>query len=281
MDSPYDPQILLTGKVVSMTGRIEARLAECGAIGNGLHEKVESIKSQLDPEAIQLLDYIGFIRNRFAHDPNTQISEEEFALFENSVNMVMLELNTKFPRLTNPISPPSTPVENHTEIPNNEKPISTSECGWLVLAGRIPILHLAYAVSLFWKAISDALCELALLMGALLSILIVAFGIWKLDPCILGLGLALLVLDYAIGIAFARNRQLFSKNIYLIPGLNPLCFATRLLELLNWCMLLESITILFIWLAAIWMASKGEVAIAGGIAVMSYISSVIATFIHR
>ena len=31
-------RLLLTGKVVSLTGRIESRLAECGAVGTGLRE---------------------------------------------------------------------------------------------------------------------------------------------------------------------------------------------------------------------------------------------------
>lgn len=90
-------RLLLTGKVVSLTGRIESRLAECGAVGTGLREKTDSLGSKLSPEVVKLLAYIGSIRNRFAHEPEAEISGEEFALFEESVRMVQQELDILWP----------------------------------------------------------------------------------------------------------------------------------------------------------------------------------------
>ena len=277
-------RLLLTGKVVSLTGRIESRLAECGAVGTGLREKTDSLGSKLSPEVVKLLAYIGSIRNRFAHEPEAEISGEEFALFEESVRMVQQELDILWPvsrshRAEVSVSA-SLPEEEFDESPYRG---TEPDSDWLILAGRLPVLHLAYAVHLFWRAVTPGIRLLGLLVGEVLGILLIAFGIWKGEPYVTGFGSALFLMVHGFGIWEAHRDPVKSLPafLYMTPGLNLFYFLLRLLPLLNWMMLFESFAIIMVWVAAIVMAARGEITIAGGLAFLSYIGGVVATSVRR
>ena len=151
------------------------------------------------------------------------------------------------------------------------------------MAGRLPVLHLAYAVHLFWRAVTPGIRLLGLLVGEVLGILLIAFGIWKGEPYVTGFGSALFLMVHGFGIWEAHRDPVKSLPafLYMTPGLNLFYFLLRLLPLLNWMMLFESFAIIMVWVAAIVMAARGEITIAGGLAFLSYIGGVVATYVRR
>ncbi len=124
---------------------------------------------------------------------------------------------------------------------------------------------------------------LGLLFGEVLGGLLIALGIWKGEPYVTGFGSALFLMVHGFGIWEAHRDPLkpLPAFLYMTPGLNLLYFLLRLLPLLNWMMLFESFAIIMVWVAAIVMAARGEITIAGGLAFLSYIGGVVATYVRR
>lgn len=281
MSFSLDNQFLLTGKVVSLTGRIESRLSECGAFGNGLREKTISLGNKLSPEVIKLLTYIGSIRNRFAHEQDTEISEEEFAFFEEAVRVVLEELDIIDPKRRN-LSLHDTSCSSALGNALDEQSNHITHSKMFVLAGRIPILHLAYAAYLLYLALKRGIYFLVLLISEVMGILLILWGILSSEIYLTGLGLFMLLITSCIGfgVKLRESGWVPSLCLFLVPGLNLVVFLLRLLPRIDKMMLLESFAIITIWVAAIAMVIQGEIMIAGVLAFLSYIGSVVASCVH-
>ena len=88
-----EAQLLTTGRVIAAARKIESKLVECGGSGDGMREKVESLGSRIPPETVQLINHIGGVRNRFAHESDAALRPDELKLFEEAVDAVLEDLD--------------------------------------------------------------------------------------------------------------------------------------------------------------------------------------------
>ena len=209
MDTPNSQEIEVAGKVITLTRQIESRLVALGASGNGLREKSESLAGKFPREVEKLLAFIGCIRNRIAHEDQPGISPEELQFFEEAVAAVLEELklpgetaaeSAGTPAATLPPPPPppapvtppepavsATPVKPAAR-PSSPQSKATAPSQPAVapparpelvpsLAGRIPLLHLAYAVELAYTALRPARRPLFLALLEVGAVVLAVFAL--------------------------------------------------------------------------------------------------------
>ena len=155
-----ETRVRIVGRIVSTTGAIEQALGALGATGNGLREKVDSLGPALPTEAKRLAILIGNVRNRAAHDPDAEISPDEIALFEVAAEEFLALLNPPAPPAPAERRPQPEPAAAPTAKPEQRSAAPDS----LLLAGRIPVLHLVYALALAGRAVGSASLPLTILI---------------------------------------------------------------------------------------------------------------------
>jgi hypothetical protein len=65
-------------EVLERTKAIEGALQGLGATGKGMHEKLDSIESQLPAEIVRKIRLVATIRNKFVHEPNYVLDHHAF-----------------------------------------------------------------------------------------------------------------------------------------------------------------------------------------------------------
>lgn len=316
MDTPNSQEIEVAGKVITLTRQIESRLVALGASGNGLREKTESLAGKFPREVEKLLAFIGCIRNRIAHEDQPGISPEELQFFEEAVAAVLEEL--KLPGETAaesagtpaatlppppppsapapaPVSPPAPAVSATPEKPaarpnsprsraaSSQPAVPPPSRPELVpsLAGRIPLLHLAYAVELAYTALRPTRRPLFLALLEVGSVILAVFALLDGIYYLAGLAGSVFLLSYA-GIFYEgwfRSAERMPLPFFLIPGANLGWLLRELLRLTGWLRLAAAFTILAVWVVAILLALRREFSAAGVLALLSYLVSVAATFL--
>lgn len=313
MDTPNSQEIEVAGKVITLTRQIESRLVALGASGNGLREKSESLAGKFPREVEKLLAFIGCIRNRIAHEDQPGISPEELQFFEEAVAAVLEELklpgetaaeSAGTPAATLPPPPPppapvtppestgsATPVKPAAR-PSSPQSKATAPSQPAVapparpelvpsLAGRIPLLHLAYAVELAYTALRPTRRPLFLALLEVGAVVLAVFALLDGIYYLAGLAGSIFLLSYAAILyeGWFRSAERLPLAFFLIPGANLLWVLRELLRLTGWFRLAAAFTILAVWVVAILLALRREFSAAGVLALLSYLVSVAATFL--
>lgn len=76
----------MRGKILDYSTQIESLLVELGAIGRGMHEKLDSIESIIDPFMVKKIRWIATIRNKAVHEANFCTDIDNFV--ENANNAI-------------------------------------------------------------------------------------------------------------------------------------------------------------------------------------------------
>lgn len=313
MDTPNSQEIEVAGKVITLTRQIESRLVALGASGNGLREKSESLAGKFPREVEKLLAFIGCIRNRIAHEDQPGISPEELQFFEEAVAAVLEELklpgetaaeSAGTPAATLPPPPPppapvtppepavsATPVKPAAR-PSSPQSKATAPSQPAVapparpelvpsLAGRIPLLHLAYAVELAYTALRPARRPLFLALLEVGAVVLAVFALLDGIYYLAGLAGSIFLLSYAAILyeGWFRSAERLPLAFFLIPGANLLWILRELLRLTGWFRLAAAFTILAVWIVALFLILRREFLAAGILALLSYLVSVVATFL--
>ena len=313
MDTPNSQEIEVAGKVITLTRQIESRLVALGASGNGLREKSESLAGKFPREVEKLLAFIGCIRNRIAHEDQPGISPEELQFFEEAVAAVLEELklpgetaaeSAGTPAATLPPPPPppapvtppestgsATPVKPAAR-PSSPQSKATAPSQPAVapparpelvpsLAGRIPLLHLTYAVELAYTALRPARRPLFLALLEVGSVILAVFALLDGIYYLAGLAGSIFLLSYAAILyeGWFRSAERLPLAFFLIPGANLLWILRELLRLTGWFRLAAAFTILAVWIVALFLILRREFLAAGILALLSYLVSVAATFL--
>lgn len=313
MDTPNSQEIEVAGKVITLTRQIESRLVALGASGSGLREKTESLAGRLSPEVEKLLAFLGCIRNRIAHEDQPGISPEELQFFEEAVAAVLEELklpgetaaeSAGTPAATLPPPPPppapvtppepavsATPVKPAAR-PSSPQSKATAPSQPAVapparpelvpsLAGRIPLLHLAYAVELAYTALRPARRPLFLALLEVGAVVLAVFALLDGIYYLAGLAGSIFLLSYAAILyeGWFRSTERLPLAFFLIPGANLLWVLRELLRLTGWFRLAAAFTILAVWMVALFLVLRREFLAAGILALLSYLVSVAATFL--
>ena len=313
MDTPNSQEIEVAGKVITLTRQIESRLVALGASGNGLREKSESLAGKFPREVEKLLAFIGCIRNRIAHEDQPGISPEELQFFEEAVAAVLEELklpgetaaeSAGTPAATLPPPPPppapvtppepavsATPVKPAAR-PSSPQSKATAPSQPAVapparpelvpsLAGRIPLLHLAYAVELAYTALRPARRPLFLALLEVGAVVLAVFALLDGIYYLAGLAGSIFLLSYAAILyeGWFRSAERLPLAFFLIPGANLLWILRELLRLTGWFRLAAAFTILAVWIVALFLILRREFLAAGILALLSYLVSVAATFL--
>lgn len=317
MDTPNPQEIEVAGKVITLTRQIESRLVALGASGNGLREKSESLAGKFPREVEKLLAYIGCIRNRIAHEDQPGISPEELQFFEEAVAAVLEELklpgetaaeSAGTPAATQPLPPPppepapapvpppepavSATPEKPAARPSSPQSKATAPSQPAVapparpelvpsLAGRIPLLHLAYAVELAFTALRPARRPLFLALLEVGAVVLAVFALLDGIYYLAGLAGSIFLLSYAAILyeGWFRSAERLPLAFFLIPGANLLWILRELLRLTGWFRLAAAFTILAVWIVALFLILRREFLAAGILALLSYLVSVAATFL--
>ncbi len=313
MDTPNSQEIEVAGKVITLTRQIESRLVALGASGNGLREKSESLAGKFPREVEKLLAFIGCIRNRIAHEDQPGISPEELQFFEEAVAAVLEELklpgetaaeSAGTPAATLPPPPPppapvtppestgsATPVKPAAR-PSSPQSKATAPSQPAVapparpelvpsLAGRIPLLHLAYAVELAYTALRPARRPLFLALLEVGAVVLAVFALLDGIYYLAGLAGSIFLLSYAAILyeGWFRSAERLPLAFFLITGANLLWVLRELLRLTGWFRLAAAFTILAVWMVALFLILRREFLAAGILALLSYLVSVAATFL--
>lgn len=314
MDTPNPQEIEVAGKVITLTRQIESRLVALGASGNGLREKSESLAGKFPREVEKLLAFIGCIRNRIAHEDQAGISPEELQFFEEAVAAVLEEL--KLPGETAaesagtpaatppppppapapaPVPPPEPAVSATPEKPaaRTSSPRSRAASSQPAVpppsrpelvplsAGRIPLLHLAYAVELAFTALRPARRPLFLALLEVGAVVLAVFALLDGIYYLAGLAGSIFLLSYAAILyeGWFRSAERLPLAFFLIPGANLLWVLRELLRLTGWFRLAAAFTILAVWMVALFLVFRREFLVAGILALLSYAVSAAATFL--
>ena len=277
-----EQDFLLTGKIISMTREIESRMADCGATGNGLREKTESLGSKLPPEAVKLSIYIGNIRNKLAHESDPHVSAEEFELFEEAAQM-LIEFLGRLHEAQNPAPPAETTEQNGEvkEIRNGETPSAVSKTR---LFAFLPLAHLGFGGELFWKSFCQAWEYLLLFVTELLAVFAIIYSVWHgAFGAYFGAGAALLVFCWLISIwdKFRRSDTTLYGRLALFPLTNIAYLAVCLWKNFVPFYFIAALAVFGCMAGGIYFLFLREWRIAAICAGMSYLVSVIAGFLTR
>lgn len=284
-----ETQLLTTGRVIAAARKIETRLAECGASGAGMREKVESLNGRLQPDTVSLINHIGGVRNRFAHESNADLRPDELELFEEAVAAVLEDLDEL--AATPPPEPEkskkrsgktasASPRQPETPAMGTEKPLPPwSSPLWAALPGP----HLVYALLTGWNAFGAGQLYLLLLLAELLALAILGFAAaWSSLPLAITGG-SLFGAVWLCGLLLGLRCRNEEENVGFspVPLLNLLWFLRKIAAYADLARLIVAGAILGIWLAAIQLAVSGEYAAAVIIAVLSWGSALADALLHR
>jgi len=149
------------------------------------------------------------------------------------------------------------------------------------LAGRIPLLHLAYAVELAYTALRPARRPLFLALLEVGAVVLAVFALLDGIYYLAGLAGSIFLLSYAAILyeGWFRSAERLPLAFFLIPGANLLWILRELLRLTGWFRLAAAFTILAVWIVALFLILRREFLAAGILALLSYLVSVAATFL--
>ncbi len=302
----HEELLLTTGRVIDAARKIESRLVECGASGSGLREKADSLGSALPEEAVQLIHFVGTIRNRVAHESGTTLRPDELELFEEATEEILLELDkiaadsaaptpeaaaapprkereeeppaekTAVPRNRSPRSPAKPPPEKTAEplLPPWNSPM------WNILPG----LHLVYVFGAGWSAFGAGQLYLLLILAELIALTTLGFAAALASLPLAAAGGVLFLAIYGCGVWLglrnppdAGGRAWYS----LIPLANFWFFAGKIIRFIDPAELVVSLALLGIWLAAVQLAIYREFTAAGVIACASWLGALIDSLRRR
>ena len=275
-----EQDFLLTGKIISMTREIESRMADCGATGNGLREKTESLGSKLPPEAVKLSIYIGNIRNKLAHESDPHVSAEEFELFEEAARM-LLEFLGRLHEAQNPAPVKEDKTEIEKEIRNGKSPSAAFKTR---IFAFLPLAHLGFGGELFWNSFCRAWEYLLLFVTDLLAVFAIGYSVWHgTFGAYFGAGAALFVFCWLISIwdKFRRSDRTLYGRLALFPLTNIVYLAVCLWENFVPFYFIAALAVFGCMAGGIYFLILREWHIAAICAGMSYLVSVIAGFLTR
>lgn len=278
-----DEKLLITGRVIAAARQIETRLAECGATGSGLREKVESLGPRLPAETRNLINHIGGVRNRFAHESGAELRADELELFEEAVEAVLEDLDelsdtprpeTEKPkRKTAPAPSPAAPPDPEEPLPPWNSPM------WAYLPGP----HLVYAFLSAWNAFGPGQLYLLLLLAELISLTALGFAAALSSLPLAVIGGSLFTVIWLCGLLLGLRRRAAGEGIGLspVPLLNLVWFFQKIIGHADSARLVVAGAILGIWLAAVQLAVSGEYAAAAIVGLMSWIGAFADSWLHR
>jgi len=84
--------------IIQRTKSIESTLAQLGANGKGLHEKVSSIESSLPSDLVKKIRFVASVRNKSVHDENYSVSADTLKGFVSACDEIDQQLTTKSQR---------------------------------------------------------------------------------------------------------------------------------------------------------------------------------------
>lgn len=277
-----DTQLLTTGRVIAAARKIETRLAECGADGNGLREKVESLGPRLSAETRNLINHIGGVRNRFAHESGAELRPDELELFEEAVQAILEDLD----ELSD--APPPTPEkpkrktggDTPAAAPDLDNPLPpwTSPM-WALLPGP----HLVYAFLTAWNAFGAGQLYLLLLLAELLSLTVLGFAAALSSLPLAVVGGSLFFAIWLCGLVLGLRNRAAEQGVGFspVPLLNLVWFFQKVVVHVDPPRLVVAGAILGIWLAAVQLAVSGEYAAAAVIGLMSWIGALADSWLHH
>lgn len=302
MSEPSEHDLLLTGRIIAATREIESRMVECGASGNGLREKTESLAGKLPPEAVKLSIFIGNVRNRLAHETDSRVSDDEAALFDEAVRMLLHELDrlagnsrvdsgpdaaaVVVPPPQSPVPetilPERLPAAERSEAPEADSPVESESPPALGFAAWIPVLHLAFAGELLLRSIRLGWEYAALLIGECAMLALLSYAVYFKIEWMMGVAGSLLVAIYLYGVFDAFRRRADypgTVKLGLIPLVNLVYFMIRLIAAFQIVPFLGGVTILSCWGTAIyfgcmheWLAMLIFAGISWGTALIAWLS---------
>lgn len=280
-----DEKLLTTGRVIAAARQIETRLAECGASGSGLREKVQSLGPRLPSETRNLINHIGGVRNRFAHESGAELRADELELFEEAVEAVLEDLDelaaepqpeteTEKPkRKTAPAPSPAAPPDPEKPLPPWNSPM------WAYLPGP----HLVYAFLSAWNAFGAGQLYLLLLLFELLSLTVLGFAAALSSLPLAVAGGSLFTVIWLCGLFLGLRARSAEEGVGLspVPLLNLVWFFQKIIGHADPARLVVAGAILGIWLAAVQLAVSGEYAAAAIVGLMSWIGAFADSWLHR
>lgn len=280
-----DEKLLTTGRVIAAARQIETRLAECGASGSGLREKVQSLGNRLPAETRNLINHIGGVRNRFAHESGAELRADELELFEEAVEAVLEDLDelaaepqpeteTEKPkRKTAPAPSPAAPPDPEKPLPPWNSPM------WAYLPGP----HLVYAFLSAWNAFGAGQLHLLLLLLELLSLTVLGFAAALSSLPLAVAGGSLFTAIWLCGLFLGLRARSAEEGVGLspVPLLNLVWFFQKIIGHADPARLVVAGAILGIWLAAVQLAISGEYAAAAIVGLMSWIGAFADSWLHR
>ncbi len=283
-----EAQLLATGRIIAATRNIESKLVECGASGSGLREKTESLGSRLPVETVRLINHIGTVRNRVAHENNVELRDDELELFEEASATVLTELEKLLPepkkavrkKPAAPKSPTDEPAEPET---TTKTPAEKALPPWnSPMWAYFPGVHLAYAFLTGWSAFGAGQLYLLLLLAELLSLTALGFAAALPSVPLAITGGSLFVAIWLCGAFLGwRGRAEYKLGFCLFPLLNLFWFIRKVIDFIDPARLVISIAILGTWLAAIQLAASGEFPAAAIVGAISWIGALIDAILHK
>lgn len=75
----------MRGKILDYSTQIESLLESLGASGRGMHEKLDSIESRIEPFMVKKIRWIATIRNKAVHEANFNTDLDGFIESANNV----------------------------------------------------------------------------------------------------------------------------------------------------------------------------------------------------
>ena len=302
----HEEQLLTTGRVIDAARKIESRLVECGASGSGLREKADSLGSALPEEAVQLIHFVGTIRNRVAHESGTTLRPDELELFEEATEEILLELDkiaadSAAPTPETAAAPPrkereEEPPAEKTAVPRNRSPRSPAKPPpektaepllppwnspmWNILPG----LHLVYVFGAGWSAFGAGQLYLLLILAELIALTALGFAAALASLPLAAAGGVLFLAIYGCGVwlGLSNPPDAGGRAWYcLIPLANFWFFAGKIIRFIDPAELVVSLALLGIWLAAVQLAIYREFTAAGVIACASWLGALIDSLRRR
>lgn len=290
-----EAQLLATGRVIAAARKIESRLVDCGGSGSGLREKVESLGSRLSPDTVRLINHIGGVRNRFAHESNVELRPDELQLFEEAAEAVLEDLDLlasgeggepEKPKRSSRRKPAEDageseePEEPELEPEDAEKALPPwSSPVWSCLPGP----HLVYAVLTAWNAFGDGKLHLLLFLAELLSLTTLGFSVWLESVPLAVAGGCLFAVVWLCGLLLGLRGRKAGEELGFspVPLLNLFWFLRKVIVLADPARLVVAVAILGVWLAAIQLAVYGEYTAAIIAALVSWFGALLDALLYR
>ncbi|MDR0933459.1 MAG: hypothetical protein LBM70_10655 [Victivallales bacterium] len=256
-----DEQLLITGRVINATRKIESKLEECGASGSGLREKTDSLKSDLSDEIKRLIRVIGNTRNRVAHENGATLRSDDLAFFEKAVNSVLAEL------------------DELAEVQKSRaKHLQTN----ILLTAVLPGVHLLYLCRAVWVVFRAGKLYLGLFVAELATLILLGFAIANSSYQLMAAwGIQFLeIYLYGCYLGVKKTPKGRRFGIFLFPGLNLIWFVQKVIACTQWSRFWVLMSLSGLYLVAIKFCIDGEYIAAGITAMVSWLGTLFDAFIH-